>query len=201
MWEDNIREWTGREFGRSQRAVENRGKWRKLVAISSVVPQRPSWLRDWWWWWSFGVGMLPRLEISGINLGLIDDMSALSTTPWSLPPVRLDLATFKKRYNWSSNIQTALLDTCFWLPWFWKRFYRGPKSDNGVDTVAVTSKHYHRRYTCRLPNDSSVFTPELRDIPLTLRHVYHSKMVSWFYQTLCHLFRLYITWNMMIPFW
>ena len=37
-WEDNIREWTGLEFARSQRAVENRGKWRKLVAKSSVVP-------------------------------------------------------------------------------------------------------------------------------------------------------------------
>ena len=45
-WEDTIREWTGLEFGRSQRAVENREKWRKLVAKSSVVPQRPSWLRD-----------------------------------------------------------------------------------------------------------------------------------------------------------
>ena len=45
-WEDNIREWTGLEFGRSQRAAENRGKWRKLVAKSSVAPQRPSRLRD-----------------------------------------------------------------------------------------------------------------------------------------------------------
>ena len=45
-WEDNIREWTGLEFGKSQRAVENREKWRKLVAKSSVVPQRPSQLRD-----------------------------------------------------------------------------------------------------------------------------------------------------------
>ena len=45
-WEDNIREWTGLEFGKSQRAVENRTKWRKLVAKSSVVPQRPSRLRD-----------------------------------------------------------------------------------------------------------------------------------------------------------
>ena len=44
-WED-IREWTGLEFGKSQRAVENREKWRKLVAKSSVVPQRPSRLRD-----------------------------------------------------------------------------------------------------------------------------------------------------------
>ena len=41
-WEDNIREWTGLEFCRSQRAVENREKWRKLVAKSSVVPQRSS---------------------------------------------------------------------------------------------------------------------------------------------------------------
>ena len=37
-WEDNIREWTGLEFAKSRRAVENRGKWRKLVAKSSVVP-------------------------------------------------------------------------------------------------------------------------------------------------------------------
>ena len=45
-WEDNIMEWTGLEFGKSQKAVENRGKWRKLVAKSSVVLQRPSRLRD-----------------------------------------------------------------------------------------------------------------------------------------------------------
>ena len=38
-WEINIREWTGLEFGKSERAVENREKWRKLVAKSSVVPQ------------------------------------------------------------------------------------------------------------------------------------------------------------------
>ena len=35
-WKDNIREWTGLEFAKSQRAVENRAK---LVAKSSVVPQ------------------------------------------------------------------------------------------------------------------------------------------------------------------
>ena len=45
-WEDNIREWTGLEFAKSLRAVENREKRRKLVAKSSVVPYRPSRLRD-----------------------------------------------------------------------------------------------------------------------------------------------------------
>ena len=38
-WEDNIREWTGLEFAKSQRAVENRDIWRKLVAKLFVVPQ------------------------------------------------------------------------------------------------------------------------------------------------------------------
>ena len=47
-WEDNIREWTGLVFTKFQRAVENRGKWRKLIAKSSVMPQRPSRLRDRW---------------------------------------------------------------------------------------------------------------------------------------------------------
>ena len=37
-WEDNIREWTGLEFPKSQRAVENRKRWGKLLAKSSVVP-------------------------------------------------------------------------------------------------------------------------------------------------------------------
>ena len=38
-WEDNIKEWTGLEFAKSQSAVENRGKWRKLVVKLSVLPQ------------------------------------------------------------------------------------------------------------------------------------------------------------------
>ena len=38
-WEDNIRKWTGLESAKSQRAVENREKWRKLVVKSSVLPK------------------------------------------------------------------------------------------------------------------------------------------------------------------
>ena len=41
-WEDNIREWTGLELTKFQRAVENREKWWKVVVKSSVVPQRLS---------------------------------------------------------------------------------------------------------------------------------------------------------------
>ena len=45
-WEDNIREWTGLGFAKSQRAVDNRENWRQLGVKSVVVPQRPSRLRD-----------------------------------------------------------------------------------------------------------------------------------------------------------
>ena len=38
--EDNIKEWTSLEFAKSQRALANREKWRKLVVKSSVVTQR-----------------------------------------------------------------------------------------------------------------------------------------------------------------
>ena len=45
-WEDNIREWTGLEFGKSYRAVEKRKICRNLVVKSSVGPQRPLRLRN-----------------------------------------------------------------------------------------------------------------------------------------------------------
>ena len=41
-WENNIRGWTGVEFAKFQRAVENREEWRKPVVKSSVVPHGPS---------------------------------------------------------------------------------------------------------------------------------------------------------------
>ena len=43
-WEDMY--WTGMEFAKSKRAVENREKWRQLVVKLPVVPQRPLWLRN-----------------------------------------------------------------------------------------------------------------------------------------------------------
>ena len=43
-WEDNIKEWTGMDFASSTRAVENRARWKGIVANSSAVPRRPSYL-------------------------------------------------------------------------------------------------------------------------------------------------------------
>ena len=46
-WEDNIKEWTGMEFGDSLRPAENREGWKGIVATSSVVPRWPPRFRDW----------------------------------------------------------------------------------------------------------------------------------------------------------
>ena len=46
-WEDYIGKWTGLEFAKSQRAVENREKWKKkLILKLSVVPKRSPRSRD-----------------------------------------------------------------------------------------------------------------------------------------------------------
>ena len=45
-WEDNVKDCTGLSFAASQRAVEDRAKWREIVMKSSKVPLRPSRLRD-----------------------------------------------------------------------------------------------------------------------------------------------------------
>ena len=44
--EDNMNEWTGRGFGDSLRAAEDREGWKRIVATSSVMPQRHPRLRD-----------------------------------------------------------------------------------------------------------------------------------------------------------
>ena len=42
-WEENIREWTGLEFAKSQSAVENREKWKKTgCEIICGAPRTPA---------------------------------------------------------------------------------------------------------------------------------------------------------------
>ena len=41
-WEDIIKEWTGMDFASSTRAAENRSRWKRISAKSSVVPRQSS---------------------------------------------------------------------------------------------------------------------------------------------------------------
>ena len=42
LWSDNIKERTGLNFAESQRAAQDREEWSRLVAVSSLMSQRPT---------------------------------------------------------------------------------------------------------------------------------------------------------------
>ncbi len=127
-----------------------------------------------------GIRILPHLEKSKLNLNLVDDAPSLDIVPWklSVPTVRSDLASLKK-------------DTT--NPEIYKQLYlqlisEYPLSEkNNSPTVLKQRKELLRRlypqndfflkqpFTCGLPDDSSIYTAELRAILLALKHVYYSK--------------------------
>ena len=54
-------------------------------------------------------------------------------------------------------------------------FTDGSKTEEGVAATAVSTKRINKHFTCQLPDDSSIYTAELRAILLALKHVYYSK--------------------------
>ena len=55
-------------------------------------------------------------------------------------------------------------------------FTDGSKTEEEVAAAAVSTKRIKKPFTCRLPDDSSIY--ELRAILLALKHVYYSKVKS-----------------------
>ena len=56
-----------------------------------------------------------------------------------------------------------------------KKFTDGSKTEEGVAAAAVSTKQINKPFTCRLPDNSSIYTAELQAILLALKHIYHSK--------------------------
>ena len=54
-------------------------------------------------------------------------------------------------------------------------FTDGSKTEERVAAAAVSTKQINKPFTCRLPDDSSIYTAELRAILLAFKHVYYSK--------------------------
>ena len=54
-------------------------------------------------------------------------------------------------------------------------FTDGLKTDEGVAAAGVSTKCSWKPFTCRLPDDRSVNTAELRAILLALKHAYCSR--------------------------
>ena len=56
-----------------------------------------------------------------------------------------------------------------------KKITDSSKTEEGVAAAAVSTKRMNKPFTCRLPDDSSIYTAELRAILLALKHVCYAK--------------------------
>ena len=120
------------------------------------------------------------MEKSKLNLNLVDDASPLDIIPWklSVPIVRFDLTSFKKDTTNLEIYKQLYLQLIFEYPLSEKVFTDSSKTEEGVAAAAVFTKQMEKTFICRLPDDSSIYTAELRDILLALKHVHYSKEKS-----------------------
>ena len=115
-----------------------------------------------------GLRMLPRLESSGLYLGVVDDVSILNSAHWTLstPCIRFYLTQYIKEITSPLTYQQSYLELISDYPSYPKISQMAPKMDDGVAVAAVSSRNYKKLYACRLPGDSSIYTAELRAILL-----------------------------------
>ena len=59
-----------------------------------------------------------------------------------------------------------------------KKFTNSSETEEGVAAAVVSTKQIKKPFTCQLPDDSSIYTAELRAILLALKHVYYSPKKS-----------------------
>ena len=93
----------------------------------------------------------------------------------SVPTVCFDLASFKKDTTNPEIYKQLYLQLISEYPLSEFFFTDGSKTEEGVAPAAVSTKRIKKPFTRRLPDDSSIYTAELRAILLALKHVYYSK--------------------------
>ena len=118
-----------------------------------------------------------HLKKSKLNLNLVDETASLDIVPWklSVPAVRFDLNSLKKDTTNPEIYKQFCLQLVSEYPLSDFFSTDGSKIEDGVAAAAVSTKRINKPFTCRLPDDSSVYTAELRAILLSLKHVYYSK--------------------------
>ena len=123
-----------------------------------------------------GIHIIPHLEKSKLNLNLVDDASPLDIIPWklSVPVVCFDLTSFKKDTTNPEIYKQLYLQLISEYPLSETVFINSSKTGRSC-RAAVSTKQINQPFTCRPPDDSSIYTAELRAILFTLKHVYYSK--------------------------
>ena len=120
------------------------------------------------------------MDKSKLNLNLVDDAPPLDIVPWklSVPAVRFDLDSLKKDTTNPEIYKQLYLQLISEYRLSENIFTDGSKTEEGVAAAAISTKRNKTPFTCRLPDDSSIYTAELRAILLALKHVYYFKEKS-----------------------
>ena len=107
-----------------------------------------------------GIRILPHLEKSSINLNLTDIASSVDITPWmlSVPTVHLDLTKLKKDTTNAETYKQFYLQLISEYPLSIFFPTNSSKTEEGVAAAALCTKQSHKPFTCRLPNNSSIYT-------------------------------------------
>ena len=98
----------------------------------------------------------------------------LDITPWTLsaPTVRFDLTKLKKDTANPETYKQFCLHLITEYP-LSETIFNDVSKTEGVAAATVSTKRSRKPFTC-LPDDSSIYTAELRAILMTLKHAYCS---------------------------
>ena len=108
-----------------------------------------------------GIRILPDLEKSKPDLNLINDAPLLDIASWKLlaPAHCLDLSKFKKETTIPETYKQFYLQLISEYPSSDLFFLTDcSKTEAGVAAAAVSTKCPRKLLTCRLPDDSSIYT-------------------------------------------
>ena len=88
------------------------------------------------------------MEISKLNLNLVDDAPSLDIVPWklSVPAVRFDLASFRKDTTNSEIYKQLYLQLISEYPLSEQIFTDGSKTEEGVAAAAVSTKRIKKNF-------------------------------------------------------
>ena len=134
----------------------NSNPCRKTDPIAAFLnPKTPNCLKN----RSLGIRILPHLEKSKLNLNLVDDAPLLDIVPWklSVTAVRPDLTNFKKDTTNPEIYKQFYLQLMSEYPLSEIFFTDCSKTEEGVAAAAVSTKRINKPFTCRLPDDSSIY--------------------------------------------
>ena len=129
---------------------------------------------------TFGTRVRKHLAEAGINPDLLND-DELSTTlpPWKLNHLNIDTSLSKLQKNCTnpSLFKLHLNEKLENYSNYDQIYTDGSKAEEKVAAAAVAKKG-KKIHQCRLPDNSSVFTAELRAILLALKEIYQSQNSS-----------------------